>query len=170
MVHQGVSGPAHRGGDHAGRLYLVRHARAHPKKTWTLPDDVRPLTTLGHEQALRLVGELAACPVSRIVTSPTTRCRQTVEPLAAARGLPVEDAPALAVGTSLEELRRLAAEPGMDHAVWCTHGEVLRGLLDWLVPPGDGRDRLRAEKASVWLLEDFAGSPRLGPYIPPPPA
>lgn len=169
MVRQDVNGPAARGDGHTGRLYLVRHARAHQKKTWTLPDAVRPLTAVGHEQARRLVGELAACPVRRIVTSPTARCRQTVEPLASARGLPVEDASALAVGTSLQELRRLAAEPGMDHAVWCTHGEVLRALLDWLAPHGDGQARLRAEKASVWLLEDLAGSPRLGPYLPPPP-
>lgn len=165
-----MTAPSHDGAGTAGhRLYLLRHARAEPKKQWTGPDHVRPLTRAGRGQAELLVAQLLPCPVRRVVTSPTARCRQTVEPLARARGLAVEEAPALGVGSTVAALRQLAAEPGMDDAVWCTHGEVLHDLLGWLAPTSDGEPPLPAEKGSIWLLHDLAGTPRLGSYLPPPP-
>lgn len=54
------------------------------------------LTTLGWEQARSLVASLAGIPIERIVSSPLRRARETVAPLAEARGLDVADLPGLA--------------------------------------------------------------------------
>ena len=47
------------------------------------------LDAAGLTQASALVGRLAGVPVAAVVSSPLQRCRQTVAPLAAARGLSV---------------------------------------------------------------------------------
>jgi probable phosphomutase (TIGR03848 family) len=47
------------------------------------------LDETGLKQAAGLVDRLAGIPVAAVVSSPLQRCRQTVAPLVAARGLPV---------------------------------------------------------------------------------
>ncbi len=54
------------------------------------------LTVLGWEQARSLVVALGGVPIERIVSSPLRRARETVAPLAEARGLSVVDLPGLA--------------------------------------------------------------------------
>ena len=68
-------------------LLLVRHGSAGSREEWAGDDRERPLDKKGIRQAERLVQRLADLPVERILTSPYPRCVQTVEPLAAARGL-----------------------------------------------------------------------------------
>ena len=70
-------------------LYLVRHAKAGNRSKWVGPDELRPLTKSGREQADRLAGELADEPITRILSSPYVRCMQTVEPLGRKRGVEV---------------------------------------------------------------------------------
>jgi 2,3-bisphosphoglycerate-dependent phosphoglycerate mutase len=65
-------------------LYLVRHAHAH----WSLDDD-RPLSPVGQEAAERVATVLASRPLTAIHASTERRARQTVEPLAAQRALPI---------------------------------------------------------------------------------
>jgi probable phosphoglycerate mutase len=73
------------------QLVLVRHAlpeRIHPADAAAAdrpggPADP-PLTTLGREQAQRLVDALAGDAVAGLYTSPLTRARETAAPLAAA--------------------------------------------------------------------------------------
>jgi broad specificity phosphatase PhoE len=62
--------------------YLVRHAPAGDKRAWTGPDLMRPLSGAGHREAHGLLVQLRPCPIARIVSSPTVRCVETVEPLA----------------------------------------------------------------------------------------
>ena len=60
------------------------------REGWVGSHDVRPLAELGMRQAAALAAAIGS-DVDGIYSSPTTRCRQTVEPLAAAAGLPVQD-------------------------------------------------------------------------------
>jgi broad specificity phosphatase PhoE len=48
------------------------------------------LNAQGREEAARLAQFLSAKPISRIISSPLERCRETAEPLATALKLPVE--------------------------------------------------------------------------------
>jgi 2,3-bisphosphoglycerate-dependent phosphoglycerate mutase len=58
-------------------IYLIRHAHS----DWT-PDEMRPLSAQGRDDAKRLVEHFKGIGVSAIYTSPYLRAKQTVEPLA----------------------------------------------------------------------------------------
>ncbi len=70
---------------------LVRHAWAGERSEWRRDDHLRPLDDRGRKQAEDLVVALERFPLDAILTSPYLRCVQTVEPLAAARGLAIEE-------------------------------------------------------------------------------
>ena len=72
-------------------LFLVRHAKAGSRSGWVGPDEARPLSKGGREQAENMARTLAERPVRRILSSPYTRCVETVGPLATKLGLPVEE-------------------------------------------------------------------------------
>jgi broad specificity phosphatase PhoE len=65
------------------QLLLIRHALP---LTGTDP----ALSPLGHEMAARLPAALSRHTITRVITSPQARARQTAQPLAAALGLPVD--------------------------------------------------------------------------------
>ena len=105
---------------------LVRHASAGDHRDWDGDDRLRPLDGRGRKQARALVELLRPLGVSRVVSSPSLRCVETVEPLAAALGVPVERDERLAEGAGS------AAAPLLDEAgvVACTHGDVVEELID----------------------------------------
>ena len=70
-------------------MILLRHALAGDRDEWVGDDSERPLDERGERQARELVDRLAELPIDEILTSPAVRCVQTVQPLAAARGLEV---------------------------------------------------------------------------------
>jgi phosphohistidine phosphatase len=90
------------------RLYLVRHAEAAPGD----PDELRPLTATGREQARELGARLAAEGASgtAVVTSPLLRARETGEEIARALGTSPEPDERLAPGADAHTLRELASE------------------------------------------------------------
>lgn len=63
-------------------LILLRHAKATPRTDWTGPEAKRPLLPVGKQQAKRLVSLLNCYGPKRLITSPWTRCEQTIEPYA----------------------------------------------------------------------------------------
>lgn len=63
-------------------LIVLRHAKARSRKRWSGDDRGRPLTPMGERQALALRPVLAAYAVSRVITSSSTRCADTVLPYA----------------------------------------------------------------------------------------
>lgn len=69
---------------------LIPHCTSVVRDGWIGSHDVRPLADLGMRQAEALVAAIGT-NVDGIYSSPTTRCRQTVGPLATATGLPVHD-------------------------------------------------------------------------------
>jgi phosphohistidine phosphatase len=88
----------------AMRLFLIRHAKADPGD----PDELRPLTGEGREQARELGDRLSRHPTppTIVLTSPLLRARQTAEPRVERR---------LAPGASVAALR--AALSGLDGPV-----------------------------------------------------
>ncbi|MBB3042273.1 NUDIX hydrolase [Nocardioides soli] len=119
-------------------LVVLRHSEARSRKEWDGEDRLRPLAQEGHVQAEQLVPVLAAYDVTRVVTSSSTRCVDTVAPYAATTGwrlesedgLSEEDATAESVLAIVDALA--AAD---ESAVLCTHRPVLPSVLDSLGLP-----------------------------------
>jgi broad specificity phosphatase PhoE len=103
---------------------LLRHASAGHRTRWDGHDVSRPLDERGRRQAVELVELLRPLEVRRVVSSPYVRCVETVEPLAAALGLTVEQDDRLAEGAG-GSARELLLEEGV---VCCTHGDVVEAL------------------------------------------
>lgn len=88
-------------------VYLCRHARAAPGD----PDELRPLTPEGADDARRLGERLAGLPSppTVVLTSPLLRARQTAEAIARASGVELRIEPLLAPGASAERFREAVA-------------------------------------------------------------
>jgi 8-oxo-dGTP diphosphatase len=110
-------------------ILLLRHATAGRRRPGDDADHLRPLDERGRRQADLLPGLYAGYDVERLLTSPYVRCRQSVEPLAAALGLPVEERSELAEGASESELRAVLRELEDATSVLSTHGDVIAALL-----------------------------------------
>jgi broad specificity phosphatase PhoE len=152
-------------------IYLVRHGKAGDRSQWDGPDDLRPLSKPGRRQAEGLVEQLEDAPIEHVVTSPFVRCRQTVEPLAERRRLPVDLADELTEGALIGDAFRLIDKfaYALANAVLCTHGDVLGNVLDHLarrgVPLGEP---VKLEKGCTWVLEVDNGEIVSGRYVPAP--
>ena len=149
-------------------VYLVRHAKAGRRKVWPGDDGLRPLSKAGRTQARALAQALADDGITRIVSSPFVRCRETVEPLAQRIGLDVALADALAEGASLTDALRLVEKLSDENVALCSHGDVLGELLHHYARAGVDLDDDRLEKASVWVLDTADGVVRGARYLPPP--
>jgi len=154
--------------DHAGALttwplVIVRHARSRSRSSWRDADPLRPLNSRGRERAEALIPILAAYGVSRVVTSPSVRCLDTVLPYAVASGVRAR----LKSGLSEEgfaerperapyHLTRLL-ERG-NAVVVCSHGPVLPALLEQLAgitdPEDSGGDSGNAARTSLTKAAD----------------
>src|SRR6476619_3202467 len=61
-------------------LVVLRHGTARSRRAWRHDDRLRPLVRAGLAQAEQLVPLLAAYDVTRVVSSSSTRCVQSVTP------------------------------------------------------------------------------------------
>lgn len=136
-------------------LVVIRHAKAVARSDWKGDDRERPLEARGRERADALIPVLTAYGITRILTSPSVRCLDTISPYAVWSGI----VPRPKKGLSEEgheadpdkagEHVRRALERG-EPTVLCSHGPVMGALLDALIPRldlvGDG---------SVETLERF---------------
>jgi broad specificity phosphatase PhoE len=125
---------------------LLRHASAGDRDDWDGDDRLRPLDERGRLESQALVTLLLPLGVRRIVSSPYVRCVQTVEPLARELGVEVEHDDHLAEGAG-DGAASLLSEDGV---VACTHGDVIEGVLGYVLKKGaaavlepDGDVRLR---------------------------
>ena len=154
----------------ASALYVIRHAKAGIRAAWSGPDEERPLTRRGRKQARRLVERFQGLDIQRILSSPFVRCMQTVEPLAEARGLPVEVAAELREGASVDELLRGLATFGDRPMVVCGHGTEIRSMIDRLEAGGATIEGARGiAKGSVWVLDREGERIVAAQYLPAPP-
>lgn len=118
-------------------LAVVRHAKAHPRSSWSQEDRLRPLDGQGRHQAAELVPLLTAYGVSRLVSSPSTRASETLAPYATATGGKLRLKPGLSEEGHAEDPARAChhlsrlLERGVPAAL-CSHGPVLPGLVSHL--------------------------------------
>ena len=120
-------------------LVIVRHAKAVSRSDFKGSNDqLRPLDARGRERAQDLVPLLGVRGITRVISSPSRRCVDTITPYAVASDTPVltkaglseegfEVDPSRAPKHLEAVLRR--AEP----TLVCSHGPVLPALLDPLI-------------------------------------
>jgi 8-oxo-dGTP diphosphatase len=148
---------------------VVRHAKAGDREEWKGDDRQRPLTKSGVRQAEALAELLENEPIDNVLSSPFTRCVQTVEPLATQRTLAVEPRKDLEEGSGGESIVRLVQEFKGRNLVLCTHGDLVEELLEQLIQQGlVPRSRAKMEKGSTWVLEEAAGKITSARYLPAP--
>lgn len=117
-----------------GSVLLVRHASAGSRSAWSGDDRKRPLDELGWFQAQELVRTLSRFNVDEIMSADFTRCRQTVEPLSDAIGIPIVEEPLFsekgypAHEDEAEHLLRKLGER-LETVVICSQGDVIPDLL-----------------------------------------
>ena len=93
------------------RLFLVRHAHSDPGQ----PDELRPLSARGREQARELGERLTAVAPDVVLASPLLRARETAAAIAKATGAEVRVDERLAPGAGAEDV--LAAIEGAGESV-----------------------------------------------------
>lgn len=154
--------------DHVTVL-VVRHAHAGQRGKGPDDDRLRGLSSRGRRQAEGLVTLLAPWHVTRLVTSPLTRCVETLEPLARATDLELVLDDRLAEGSSPAAVLSLvsSAAPG---TVVCTHGDLVSALVAGLANDGVvSADERRWAKGSTWAIRhDGDGRSVAASYLPPP--
>lgn len=150
----------------ADRILLTRHAIAGVRGESGADDSARPLSIRGRAQAKALVGQLAGFDIDAILTSRATRCRQTVAPLAGARGLTPEIREGLWEEATAREPNALVDSRPAGTSLLCSHRPIVRVLLSRLL--GDGFPDLPFAKGSTWVF-DFEGSaPAAANYLAAP--
>ena len=152
------------------RIYLVRHAKAKSRVAWTEPDHLRPLSKQGRRQAEALPELYDTERISRLVSSPSLRCVQTLETLSEVTGLAIELTGELSEGAPAASALDLVCS--LAHGgtlVACTHGDVLLDALLELRSRGvllEGP--LESRKGSTWILDLDGEGIRGGRYLEPP--
>jgi phosphohistidine phosphatase len=151
-------------------LGLLRHAHAGDPATWEGPDDVRPLSEKGRQQADRLGRLLAAAGFvpDAMLTSPRLRAVQTAELVADHLGVRVRIVPGLAGFLDLDTLEALLDEAGApSRPVLVGHDPDFSDLLASLT----GSPAIRLRKGAFALVEVgrplAAGAAELRWLIPP---
>jgi len=153
-------------------IYLVRHAKAGDRNGYDGDDTLRPLSGKGRRQAAaiceRLSQLIVKLPEARLLSSPYTRCIQTLEPLAAERHAVIQTKECLAEGYDREgALELISSLP--NGSVLCSHGDVIPDVMAALRRRGAeiiGDPDWR--KGTVWVLERENGEITRAAAWPPP--
>lgn len=152
-------------------LYLIRHGQAGHKSDWSGPDHKRPLSIKGRAQADRIAEQFTEAGITRVLTSPSQRCRETVEPLAEQVGAEVETDDRLAEDTpvrgAVDLVGKLVAAD--ETAALCSHGDVIPELIRKLHRDGlEGDGHVASAKGGTFVLETEGGQITRSRYVPPP--
>jgi 8-oxo-dGTP diphosphatase len=135
------------------KLFVVRHVKAGDRDRWRGADDRRPASKTGRAQALALADRLEGENVTAVISSPSLRCVQTLEPLADRLGLKVELDDRLTEDSPLEASLAVVRDAS-DGSVLCTHGDVIPELIEALARRGMEVTTPRDwRKATLWVLE-----------------
>jgi 8-oxo-(d)GTP phosphatase len=150
--------------------YLIRHAKAGDRRTWSGDDLMRPLSKTGRRQANALVRVLSSRVIERILSSPAIRCIDSVRPLAEQRGLPIEPRDELLEGAPLSGLLALLDEVRSNASALSGHGDLIPQVIEYLEDRGAVVGPEKGWKqGSIWVLEREAGLIVRATYVPPPP-
>jgi 8-oxo-dGTP diphosphatase len=145
---------------------VVRHANAGERKKWSGNDALRPIDALGRQQASRLAIVLALFAPRRLYAATPLRCKQTLEPLAAALGLPIVTDSAFAEPTEVGDVParaklaagRLAEVRDDGTTVICSQGKLIPPMLA-MVEGADDPAAYKTPKGGGWVLSWSAASP-----------
>ncbi len=137
------------------RIYLVRHGKAESDAPGG--DGARRLTADGRRRFYALAGEVAErLELTRILSSPVLRARETAEILAAATGAPLEIADDLAPGRSGgRALLALARRAGAGAALVGHNPEMAEAIA-----LAAGKER-KVKPGAVAALDFGSGGPEL---------
>ena len=140
-------------------LDIFIHMDAVDRKEWQGAPDDRPLTDAGKRQAEQIARELEAGPVNGIFSSPAVRCRESLEPLSRASGVPVVVLPgfkdtlgykapagwenadrpggdplggAQSAGSAFAAWQEIQGRVPAGHAVLCSYGDIVPAFLAFL--------------------------------------
>lgn len=148
-------------------MFVVRHAKAGSRRRFEGDDELRPLSRNGRAQAKALAEQLAHRDIARVLTSPYTRCIETVAPLAHQLGVDVEIEDVLAEGADWSYSLAIIEQAALP-TVLCSHGDVIGDLMHHLDRRGVPLDDDRIEKGSTWVLQVEEGEVVKARYLPPP--
>jgi 2,3-bisphosphoglycerate-dependent phosphoglycerate mutase len=125
-------------------VLLVRHAEPIAPGTPGFDEFTRPLTTKGLRDAHQLCERYASRQIDAAYSSPYLRARQTIEPIAHARGIAID---------TIDDLRERMMSTG-ELADWRTH--LRRSWQDFdYAPPGGESGRI-AQARVVRVLDTIA--------------
>jgi 8-oxo-dGTP pyrophosphatase MutT (NUDIX family)/phosphohistidine phosphatase SixA len=117
-------------------LIVVRHAHARSRKTWRTDDSDRPLKVEGIRQSQRLISLLGAYGVTRVISSDSERCVDTVLPYVNARRKVklTLDASISEEGANRSGIRRRVGKALASHRriAICSHRPVLPTIFETL--------------------------------------
>jgi 8-oxo-dGTP diphosphatase len=137
---------------------LVRHAKAGKKTSWSGPDELRPLSPAGQEQAAALRLLLPLFDPDRVHAADRVRCVDTVADLADDLDVPVAVEPLLteeayhtAPDAAVRRITAIARAAGTP--VVCSQGGVIPAAVAALAAKsGLTLPRITAKKGSIWVL------------------
>jgi 8-oxo-dGTP diphosphatase len=114
---------------------LLRHAKATPRNQWPKDEAHRPLLPIGEDQARAIVPILSAYGIKKVVSSPWSRCANTVMPYVRKKGLKlIERGQLTEFGNengpqrTAKTVEKLLATGSA--AVLCSHRPALPTILD----------------------------------------
>ncbi|MHB1235483.1 MAG: NUDIX hydrolase [Microbacteriaceae bacterium] len=115
-------------------IVALRHGKAVPAIYWDGPDATRPLLHRGIEQAANIAPAIAAWHPVKLISSPATRCLDTIAPTARLLGLEVKPSSAIsqdAYDDDPDGIRDVVAKRVRLRrtAVLCSHGPVLPRII-----------------------------------------
>ena len=116
-------------------VVVVRHGAARSRRLWKDDDRLRPLLKAGRHQAQSMVPLLAAYDVTRLVTSSSVRCVDTLAAFAEATGLPLETTRRLSEEDATSKAVRKIVDSlveGDESAALCSHRPVFPDVFDAL--------------------------------------
>lgn len=134
-------------------VIIVRHAKAKPRSSWSAAEGERPLAATGKRQALAVCRLLEAWQPQKVISSPWTRCMQTVTNYNKSTGVPIKEKSAITEAANKRSPKRAAkvVESFFDKdypIALCTHRPVLPTVLGVLA------DHMNKSLTKVLPMED----------------
>jgi 2,3-bisphosphoglycerate-dependent phosphoglycerate mutase len=132
---------------------LIRHAESVAPGVSGFDEYTRPLTAKGLRDASKLCETMASTRIDAAYSSPYLRARQTIEPIAQARGLTIE---------TVDDLRERLLSP-VELPEWRAHLERSWNDFDY-APPGGETSRV-AQARVLGVLDTIASRHATGTVI-----
>jgi len=149
-------------------VYLIRHAHAGSRSGWNGDDNRRPLSPKGRTQTNGLSAWLKDRVIDEVRSSPSARCRQTVEPIAESHGLKVKVDRSLSEGSDVDSCIAAVLGASDRSLVLCSHGDLIPKVIRQLTARGmRTSDPNLSQKGSAWVLEVVDGAAVSAVYHPP---